>query len=102
MHLIRSVQILKSATTVHTAVRSLASASDPIQKLFLEKINEYAGKAKKSSDGLVDSNPKLVKAFNDEMARVANLYGVKDGKNIADLGLNFPDTTELDSINLRK
>ena len=86
------------------AVRSLASgqALDPIQKLFVDKIKEYSVKSKSAPSGLVDSGPEVTKKLEDELARVANVYGIKDEKNIANLGLKFEETTKLDPINLSR
>ena len=89
----------------YTAVRALASASqatDPIQKLFLEKIREYSKKMGSAPNGLVDSDEKLQKQLAAEINRVSNNFGIEDPNDIANLGLKFEETCPLDSINLRK
>lgn len=53
-----------------------ATASDPIQKLFLDKIQEYKKKAASSADGLADSDAKMEAALQDELNRVYNNYGI--------------------------
>lgn len=80
---------------------SAAQANDPIQKLFVDKIREYAAKSKNAPNGLVDSNENVLKNLKTNVDRVANSYGIKDEKNITDFGLSFPETIQLDPINLR-
>ena len=48
-----------------------AASSDPIQKLFLDKIKEYAQKSNAAPNGLVDSNQQTIKALEDELGRFA-------------------------------
>lgn len=83
------------------AVRSLASAqpTDPIQKLFVDKIRDYASKAASAPNGLVGANQETSKRLDADIERVANSYGIKDPKNIANLGLKFEDTCKLDPVN---
>ncbi|KAJ8282227.1 hypothetical protein COCON_G00047460 [Conger conger] len=50
---------------------------DPIQKLFLDKIREYATKSK-SSGGLVDAGPEYQKNLSEEMTKLQRLYGGGD------------------------
>lgn len=87
---------------MNLVARSMASSTDPIQSLFLEKIRDHSSKSKNAPEGLVDADQALVKSLKAEMDRVANVYGIKDADNLADLGLKFDDTMQLDSINLRK
>jgi len=97
-------QLLTVVPARYVAVRTMAAAaqgSDPIQKLFLDKIREYSVKAKSAPNGLVDSNEKLQAALKSDMERVANNFGIKNPQNIADLGLKFEDTCKLDSINMK-
>lgn len=85
-------------------VRTLASSSqsnDFVQKLFVDKIREYASKSKSAPSNLVDSNPELLKKLKEDMDRVANAYGIKDEANIANLNIKFEETTKLDPINMK-
>ncbi|XP_074593837.1 ATP synthase, coupling factor 6 [Brevipalpus obovatus] len=56
------------------------AATDPIQKLFLEKLHEYNKKAASAPEGLVDCDNNLKAQLNDEIDRVYNSYGVKKGE----------------------
>lgn len=46
-----------------------AAASDPIQKLFLDKIKEYVQKSNSAPNGLVDSNQKTIKLLEEELGK---------------------------------
>ncbi|XP_073699095.1 uncharacterized protein [Garra rufa] len=50
---------------------------DPIQRLFLDKIREYATKSQ-ASGGLVDAGPEYEKAFSEELTKLQRLYGGGD------------------------
>ncbi len=94
---------LKSVQTYGISHRCMASsqATDPIQKLFVDKIHEYNLKSKQTADGLVDATPKVAKGLKEDMERVARTFGIKDDQNIANLGLKFDSQMKLDSINLK-
>jgi F-type H+-transporting ATPase subunit 6 len=82
-------------------VRTFASgtATDPIQKLFLDKLKEYNQKAGSTKDGLVDADEKTRKGLSDEMERVKRNYEVKDGEE-GKITVSFNDANfKLDSIN---
>ena len=81
---------------------STQTASDPIQKLFVDKIREYNQKSKGSADGLVDANERVIKGLNEEMQRVARSYGIKDEKSLGSLNLKFDAEVKLDPINMSK
>lgn len=64
-------------------VRTLASAgtaSDPIQKLFLDKLHDYNQKAAATPDGLVGADSKTQKGLQDEMERVKRNYSIVVGE----------------------
>ncbi|CAK6978445.1 hypothetical protein EPR50_G00121690 [Scomber scombrus] len=50
---------------------------DPIQKLFLDSIREYATKSD-ASGGLVDAGSEYQKALAEEVAKLQRLYGGGD------------------------
>jgi len=78
-----------------------AQATDPIQKLFIQKIKEYEQKAKASPGKLVDSNPQIEKDLKTELERVAKMFGGGSGVDMTKLPTpSFPDPT-LDPINLQ-
>lgn len=47
-----------------------AAASDPIQKLFLDKIKEYSKKASSAPNGLVDANQNTSKLLEEELGEL--------------------------------
>uniref|UniRef100_UPI00358E8628 ATP synthase-coupling factor 6, mitochondrial-like n=1 Tax=Myxine glutinosa TaxID=7769 RepID=UPI00358E8628 len=56
---------------------------DPIQKLFMDKIQEYSRKSK-SAGGPVDGGQEYSRVFSEEMQKLQRLYG---GGNLE----KFPD-----------
>merc|ERR1712131_481455 len=50
---------------------------DPIQKLFLDKIQSYAAKSK-ATGGLVDAGPGYQKTVGEELTKLERLYGGGD------------------------
>jgi F-type H+-transporting ATPase subunit 6 len=52
-------------------------ATDPIQKLFIDKIHDYAQKSKSTGGKLVDASPSTEKALTDELEKIARQYGAK-------------------------
>ncbi|KAH7642349.1 ATP synthesis coupled proton transport [Dermatophagoides farinae] len=101
MLVLRRLQITFSPNIICRSFASASPATDPIQKLFVDKIKEYSNKAKSAPGGLVDSSPEVVKKLKEDMERVANAYGIKDEANIANLGLKFDETTKIDPINMK-
>ncbi|XP_053645699.1 ATP synthase-coupling factor 6, mitochondrial [Cherax quadricarinatus] len=53
----------------------LKKTSDPIQQLFVEKIQEYSKKSKAAGGKLVDVTPDMEKQLQHELDRVARQYG---------------------------
>ncbi|XP_078039257.1 ATP synthase-coupling factor 6, mitochondrial [Augochlora pura] len=62
-------------------------ASDPIQKLFLDKVREY--KQKSAGGKLVDSTPETEKEVNAELERLAKQFGSVDRRTMSE----FPKLT---------
>ena len=62
-----------SASSVVLAQQK-AAATDPIQKLFVDKIKEYSQKSQASPDGLVDCTDDVRKALAAELDAVTRLY----------------------------
>ncbi|XP_051165643.1 ATP synthase-coupling factor 6, mitochondrial-like [Leptopilina boulardi] len=52
---------------------ALQTATDPIQKLFVDKIKEY--KSKSSGGKLVDASPELERERKQELEKIAKQYG---------------------------
>jgi F-type H+-transporting ATPase subunit 6 len=86
------------ATSRHIAISAAccqkapaASATDPIQKLFIDKIHEYAQKSKAAGGKLVDASPSTEKALKDEMEKIARVYGAKGADFTKFPTFNFTD-----------
>lgn len=78
-----------------------AAVSDPIQKLFLDKLREYTAKSAKSPDGLVDADPSVKTALNEDILRVKRSFGVVEGQETK-LSASFTDADfKLDSIHMK-
>lgn len=77
-------------------------AADPIQKLFVDKVKEYAQKSKSSGDKLFEASPEIQKEHKEELNRLEKQYGGGKGVDLAKFPtFNFQEPT-LDSINLEK
>ncbi|XP_070547022.1 ATP synthase-coupling factor 6, mitochondrial-like isoform X1 [Ptychodera flava] len=63
---------------VSAVVFQKAPKLDPIQKLYLEKLREYASKSKASGGSMVDVDPKTQKSMQDEILRLEKLFGGGD------------------------
>ncbi|XP_034533560.1 ATP synthase-coupling factor 6, mitochondrial [Notolabrus celidotus] len=50
---------------------------DPVQKLFLDKIRDYANKSK-TSGGIVEAGPAYQKTVSEEVTKLQRLYGGGD------------------------
>ena len=69
-----------------TAVRA-AAASDPIQNLFVDKINQYAQKKKAAGGKLVDATKETEATLQAELDKVAAQYGGGKGVDMT----KFPE-----------
>ncbi|XP_054707976.1 ATP synthase-coupling factor 6, mitochondrial-like [Uloborus diversus] len=76
------------------------SPTDPIQKLFLDKLKEYT---RLSSGGkLVDMTPEKQKAFDETLNNLKNQYGAGKGEDFTKFPtFNFPEP-KLDPINMEE
>lgn len=68
-----------------------AAATDPIQKMFIDKIHEYSEKSKASGGKLVDASPAIEKHLADELEKVARIYGAKGDEFTKFPTFNFAD-----------
>ena len=68
-----SKKLFENNTVLVCAIKrngfAAAAASDPIQKLFLNKIKEYAQKANSVPNGLVDANQQTAKLLEEELGK---------------------------------
>jgi len=53
--------------------------TDPVQKLFVDKIREYAQKAKSSGGKLVDASPQIQKELDEELVKIERNHGGGSG-----------------------
>ncbi|XP_027226010.2 ATP synthase-coupling factor 6, mitochondrial [Penaeus vannamei] len=67
----------------------LLKASDPIQQLFVDKIQEYSKKSKAAGGKLVDMTPEVEKQLQQELDKVARQYGGGPGVDMT----KFPTFT---------
>jgi len=54
-----------------------SKATDPIQRLFIDKVHDYATKSKAAGGKLVDASPVTEKTLADELEKLARQYGAK-------------------------
>nr|XP_046238238.1 ATP synthase-coupling factor 6, mitochondrial [Scatophagus argus] len=66
---------------------------DPVQKLFLDKIRDYANKSK-TSGGIVDAGPSYQKNVSEEVAKLQRLYGGGDLTKFPDFKFSEPKFDE--------
>ncbi|KAJ8350966.1 hypothetical protein SKAU_G00260960 [Synaphobranchus kaupii] len=71
--LFRLSSLLRSAVVLTLRRNDL----DPIQKLFLDKIQDYSRRSK-ASGGMVDAGPDYQKNLSEEMTKLQRLYGGGD------------------------
>ncbi|CAL1301075.1 unnamed protein product [Larinioides sclopetarius] len=76
----------------------MATATDPIQKLFLEKLKEYT---KRSSGGkLVDVTPEKQKEYDEVLLNLKKQYGADKSQDFTKFPtFSFPEP-KLDPINM--
>merc|ERR1711887_14968 len=72
-----------------SAVLYNKAPSDPIQKLFLDKVREYGKKSKAAGGKLVDASPEVEKQLAQELAKTASAYGGAAGGDMT----KFPSIT---------
>ena len=70
-----------------TSAVAANAPSDPIQKLFVDKIREYAQKKSSAGGKLVDATAKTEADLQTELDRVAKIYGGGAGIDMT----KFPD-----------
>jgi len=83
-----------------TAFVAQKVASDPIQKLFADKVKEYSQKSKSSGGKLFEASPEIQRALEDELSRLEKQYGGGKGVDLTKFpAFTFKEPT-IDSINL--
>jgi len=74
-----------------TAACSQTVAMDPIQKLFVDKIRDYAQKSKAAGGKLVDASAATEKSLNDELEKITRQFGAKGADFTKFPTFNFAD-----------
>jgi len=93
---------LTSSTEQVRMFAAAATASDPIQKLFLDKIREYGQKSKSAPLGLVDADAKTQQALKEDLERLKRIYEIKDGEE-GKVTATFSDANlKIDPINMAR
>jgi len=103
MFALRSRQVIQQGSLIQRQFGISAvvanKVTDPIQKLFLDKLKEY--KAKSASGKPVEASPELQKELASELARVSRIYGGGEGIDMS----KFPEFTfpepKVDPINMQ-
>ncbi|XP_055913344.1 ATP synthase-coupling factor 6, mitochondrial-like [Eupeodes corollae] len=75
---------------------ALNKATDPIQKLFLEKIQEY--RSKSSGGKMVDSNADIERELKNELERVAKQFDGGAGVDMTQFPAFKFEDPQIDSI----
>ncbi|XP_061893973.1 ATP synthase-coupling factor 6, mitochondrial [Entelurus aequoreus] len=71
-----------------------AKELDPVQKLFLDKIRDYATKSK-ASGGVVDAGPSYQKNMVEEVSKLERLYGGGDLTKFPEFKFQDPKFAEV-------
>jgi F-type H+-transporting ATPase subunit 6 len=85
---------------VSAACYQPAAATDPIQKLFVDKIHDYATKSKAAGGKLVDASPATEKTLTDELEKLARQYGAKGAEFQKFPTFSFTDP-DLDAVGVQ-
>lgn len=56
-------------------LNNASKSSDPIQKLFSEKLKEYKKKSSAAGGGLFDTTPEMKAKFDAEMQQIRKRFG---------------------------
>jgi len=77
---------------VASVLAQKGTATDAIQKLFIQMVKEYDQKSKAAQGKLVDPNPQIEKELKSELERVAKIYGGQAGTDMTKFPtFNFKD-----------
>ncbi|KFM71587.1 hypothetical protein X975_19754, partial [Stegodyphus mimosarum] len=76
--------------------------TDPIQKLFLEKLKEYAKLSSAQGNKLVDISPEKQKEYDESLNNLKKQYGADKGDDFTKFPtFSFPEP-KLDPINMEE
>jgi len=95
-----SLSFARRCLSTNTPALAAAAPADPIQALFVSKIQEYATKKAAAGGSMVDANPTTEAELQAELDKVAKQYGGGAGVDMTAFPeLAFPEPA-LDPINL--
>merc|ERR1712142_1201947 len=86
---LRAASVSLARRCLSTNTPAMAAAADPIQSLFVNKIQEYAAKKKAADGGMVDATPETQAELQAELDKVAKAYGGGAGVDMS----AFPEFT---------
>jgi len=89
-----SVSLARRCLSTNTPAMAAAAQADPIQSLFVNKIQEYAAKKKAADGGMVDATPETQAELQAELDKVAKAYGGGPGIDMT----TFPDLKFADLV----
>ena len=83
--------VVKRNLGVSAVLAQKATATDPIQQLFVDKIREYAKKSQAAGGGFVEASPATEKSLQDELAKVDRMFGATGPDFLKFPSFNFTD-----------
>ncbi|XP_072049408.1 ATP synthase-coupling factor 6, mitochondrial-like [Amphiura filiformis] len=86
--------VLRRNLAATSALYAKGSDVHPIQKLYVDKIREYAKKSQAAGGGMVDADPTIQKELETESARLNKMYGGGDLSAFPDVKFNEIDFSE--------
>merc|ERR1712066_227178 len=89
---LRAASVSLARRCLSTNTPAMAAQADPIQSLFVNKIQEYAAKKKAADGGMVDANPETQAELQAELDKVAKAFGGGPGIDMT----AFPDLKFVD------
>nr|AQS22682.1 mitochondrial ATP synthase-coupling factor 6 [Pseudodiaptomus poplesia] len=99
-HCLKTAFAIQGVRNFGVMAPAAQKATDPIQQLFVDKIQEYSQKKAKSGGKLVDATKATEAELQNELDKVARAYGGGQGVDMAAFpDLKFPEPT-IESINL--
>ncbi|XP_785948.1 ATP synthase-coupling factor 6, mitochondrial [Strongylocentrotus purpuratus] len=69
---------LGASSVVMAKTKAAAGPTDPVQKLFVDKIRDYSNKKKSAGGKLVDSDPQTEKEMATEIGKLNKMFGGGD------------------------
>merc|ERR1712080_621567 len=97
---IRSGAMVSSGRHLGMAAPAMTAAADPIQQLFVNKIQEYGAKKEASGGKMVDANPTTEAQLQSELDKVAKAYGGGPGVDMTAFPVPSFKEPALDPINV--